>query len=517
MNATRNEPGADSVSGPRLITIAGAKGGTGKSVIAANVGVFLATLGKRVVLVDAAFGAATLHSFVGASEATQTLAGFLAREDAQLEEILVSTPISNLQLVSGERDPGWAANPRIEQLEKFRERIRELDVDYVVLDLGPGTRDSVLDLFLDADMSILTCNAEPTAVELTYRFVKAAFVHSLRRAGHGALTKMTVDEAREFEGGIAAPLDLLQRGLARHPPDSEEVATLRSHMKNLTPYLVLNFARSKGDMDLGKDIATAATKRFGIVVPYLGHVEYDDAVWVSLRRRRPLLVEHPESRASKCIEKITRRILGLEADSACKMTLPGDSLYDLLEVAPTASEEHIRRANRRIRQVYAKDSAVVGGLYTAAGLGVLHRRLEEAYVTLMNPAKRRANDLALFPDGIPNEPIVDMPSAQVGVAPVVGERPGAPKVDENTEYTGELLMLFRESRGLEIREIADRSKIGIVYLDAIEKEAFEELPAVVYVRGFLLEYAKMLELDVTQVVETYLARVRLWREENIAE
>ncbi len=505
------------MSGPRVIAIAGAKGGTGKSVIAANIGVFLATLGKRVVLIDAALGAATLHSFVGANDTSQTLAGFLANDGAQLEENLVSTPISKLQLVSGERDPAWTANPRIEQLESFRDSIRKLDADYVVLDLAPGTRECVLDLFLDADTGILVCSAEPTAVELTYRFVKAAFVHSLRRDGFGFLTKMSVEEARRYEGGIPAPSDLLRRGLDRFDEGSEEVLTLRSHMKKLVPYMVLNFARSKGDMDLGRDIATAATRRFGIVLPYLGHVEYDDAVWVSLRRRRPLLVEHPESRASKCIEKITRRVLGLEADSARKMTLPGTSLYDLLEVEPTASEEHIRRANRRIRLVYAKDSPVVGGLYTEVGLDDLHRRLEEAYVTLMNPAKRRANDLALFPDGIPNEPIVDRPSARIGIAPVVGERPGAPEVDDDTEYTGELLMRFREATGLDLREIADRSKIGIGYLDAIEKENFEELPAVVYIRGFLVEYAKMLELDVPRVVETYLSRVRLWREETLQD
>ena len=78
---------------------------------------------------------------------------------------------------------------------------------------------------------------------------------------------------------------------------------------------------------------------------------------------RCLLVEHPESRASKCVEKLTRRLLGLESDNAKAPDLPGESHYDLLDVAPTASDEIVRRANRRIRQVYAQDSVVVGGLY----------------------------------------------------------------------------------------------------------------------------------------------------------
>ncbi len=504
------------MSAPKVIAVAGAKGGTGKSVVAANIGVFLATLGKHVVVIDAAFGAPTLHSFVGVSDPSQTLAGFLARKEARLEEILVSTPVANLHLISGERDPAWAANPRIEQLDKFREQIRQLDVDYVVLDLSPGTRENILDLLLDADTGIIVSSPEPTAVEMTYRLIKAAFVHSLRRAGLGALTKMSVQEAREYEGGIPAPSDLLRLALARYEEDSEEVVALRGYMESLVPHLVLNFSRSKADMDLGHDISTAATRRFGIVVPYLGHVEYDDAVWVSLRRRRALLVEHPESRASKCIEKLTRRVLGLESEGARKMALPGDSLYDLLEVAPTASEEQIRRANRRIRQVYARDSAVVGGLYTGSGLSRLHCRLEDAYVTLMDPAKRRGNDLELFPDGVPSEPRVNRPSAQLGIAPGLGERPSAPEVDDGTEYTGELLMLFRESKGLDLREISDHSKISMGYLDAIEQECFKELPAPVYVRGFLVEYAKMLELNVEQVAKTYLARIQSWRESGMA-
>lgn len=505
------------MSRPRVIAVAGAKGGTGKSMIAANIGVFLATLGKQVVLIDAAFGSATLHSFLGLSEPNRTLADFFVRKDAQLNEVLLSTSISNLRLVTGMGDPAWAANPRHQQLQRLREQIRELDTDYVILDLSPGTRENILDLFLDADIGILVSSAEPTAVEMSYRLIKAAFVRALRRTDLGFLTKLSVEESREFEGGIPCPADLVQRAVARYDEDSDEVDQLRTHMSALMPYLVLNFARSKGDMDLGKDIASAATRRFGLSVPYLGPVEYDDAVWVSLRRRRPLLVEHPESRASKCIEKLTRRLLSLESDSARKPELPGDSLYDLLEVEPTASEESIRRANRRIRQVYASDSVVVGGLYHSGRLEKLHRRLQNAYETLMDPAKRRANDLLLFPDGIPAEPIAEHRRDDPGVAPMVGVRPEAPKIDENTVYSGETLQLFRESRGLELREIADRSKIGMGYLTAIEEESFDELPAMVYVRGFLTEYARILELEVPKVLKSYLQRVRAAREESQAE
>ena len=49
---------------------------------------------------------------------------------------------------------------------------------------------------------------------------------------------------------------------------------------------------------------------------------------------------------------------------------------------------------------------------------------------------------------------------------------------------------------------------GCELLSAIEGELCEKLPAVVYVRGFLVEYARTLELDVERVVSTYLNRYR---------
>lgn len=501
------------MSAPRIVAVASGKGGTGKSTVAANLAVFLATLGKRVVLVDAAFGCGNVHAFVGVPEPRRTLADFLARKDARLEEVVGSTPVSGLSLVAGAGDPAWAADPRPHQLERLRTQLRELAADYVVVDLAPGTREEVLDLWLGADAGLVVVTAEPTAIELGYRFVKAAFVRSLRRGDLGHVTKMSVDEAAEFEGGIAAPGDLFARAQARARAGegSPEIEAIRERMQALLPLLVLNNARSKADMDLGAAVAGAATRRFGLAVPYLGHVEYDDAVWVALRRRRPLLVEHPEARASKCAEKLTRRLLGRESER--DLEPPGDSHYELLGLDPTASDEEIRRANRRVRQIYARDSIVVAGLYGQGRLERLHRRLDDAYDTLMDPARRKAYDLALFPDGVPARAEASLATeTQPLVSP--SERPPMPELAADTVFTGPLLQQVREAQGLDLREIAERTKIGMSYLAAIEAERFGKLPAPVYVRGFLAEYAKMLELDIERVLGTYLPRYQAARDQS---
>ena len=77
-----------------------------------------------------------------------------------------------------------------------------------------------------------------------------------------------------------------------------------------------------------------------------------------------------------------------------------------------------------------------------------------------------------------------------------------------TEFSGALLRRIREAKGLELRELSTRTKISLSNLRALEDEAFETLPALVYLRGFVAEYARFLKLDIEQVTRSYLRRYR---------
>ena len=490
---------------PRIVAVAGAKGGTGKSLIAGNIGIYLATLGKRVVLVDAALGSANLHTFIGASQPQRSLAEVLSQGGVHLGEVAEPTNVPGLQLVAGERDPVWIANPRTAQIKRLTTQLTELDADFVVIDLGPGTSSIEVELFLLADVGMLITTPEPTAVELCYRFMRAAFLRRLRHAGLSEAAKLPSHEVRNFEGGIPSPIDLYHRAIAR---DSELCERLEAEVSTFCPRLVINCARSKSDMELGHSMASAGRRRLGVPIVYLGHCEYDEAVWVALRRKRPLLVEHPESRVSKCIEKLTRRIMGHDVLPKLDVGRP-ESLYDLMEVTPTASFEDIRRANRSVREVYGVDSIVVNGLYSRDRLSDLHRRFDEAYNTLMDAPKRKAYDQELFPDGMPSQTILGATSTVPDeVKPPPEELPPMPELGPETEYTGTLLKHIREATGTDLREISERTKIGMTYLQAIEDETFAKLPAVVYVRGFLVEYCKIVNIKTERVLQTYLPRYR---------
>jgi flagellar biosynthesis protein FlhG len=84
-------------------------------------------------------------------------------------------------------------------------------------------------------------------------------------------------------------------------------------------------------------------------------------------------------------------------------------------------------------------------------------------------------------------------------------------ITPETAFTGALLRRAREAHGIELQDIATQTKISGVYLRAIEADDFAALPASVYVRGFLVQIARVLRLDPSQVSKSYLKRLRAAR------
>jgi cytoskeletal protein RodZ len=70
---------------------------------------------------------------------------------------------------------------------------------------------------------------------------------------------------------------------------------------------------------------------------------------------------------------------------------------------------------------------------------------------------------------------------------------------------GTWLRRQREVRQISLREVADRTKISLRYLEAMEEDRFDVLPAPVFAKGFLREYARYVGLSPDEVVNHYLA------------
>jgi flagellar biosynthesis protein FlhG len=302
------EFGRRRAGGARILAVGGGKGGVGKSFVACNIGAEMARLGRRVVLVDADLGGANLHTYLGLEFPGRTLNDLLTHRVDHIHDVIVPTPFPNLQLISGAQNVLGAANPRYDHKARIARAIRELDADVVILDLGSGTSYNTLDFFLVSDEGIFIVVPEPTSLENAYAFIKASFFRKLRRAATDARIKTLVDRVADgrAEQSIRTPADLLA---AIDLMDPRTGARLRDDVRAFRLRVVMNQVRSVEDIQLGFAIRKVCRRYFGVDVDYLGYVNYDNAVWKSIKRRNLLLVEYPLSEPAEFIGRMARKLL----------------------------------------------------------------------------------------------------------------------------------------------------------------------------------------------------------------
>jgi flagellar biosynthesis protein FlhG len=497
----------------RLVALGAGRGGAGRSLIAANIAIYLAQTGKKVIAIDADPAGGPLHQLLGAPRPPRGFGELLRGRATGLGELLFDTPVAGIALVGGEGSTFGGGRSK-QTAKAVLAAIAELEADYVVLDLGPPDSVLILDLWLAADVPILVTLPDPASIEATYRFVKSAFVRRLR-------TTRGLDRLIPSPAGLPpAAIDLYRAARTNGGPTER----LEHEIRRFRPAFVVNQTRSLPDLKLGGWMATAARRRLGHVLEYLGHVESDETVWLAARRRRPLMAEYPEAKVAKNIERIARRLLSAESERDRAAGSPAlappirleeeQTYYEILETEPGVSDEEVRRAYRTLKEIYASNSPVVAGLYDDQELADLHARANAAHDTLFAPERRRLYDLAL--------PEADLARA-VRAAAQSGRRPGLPAapqtpqpddrpdspepaVELGDEVTGAVLRKIREARGVELADISQRTKISERHLRAIEEERFGDMPAAVYVRGYVLEYARSLRIDAQRAAESYLRR-----------
>ena len=111
--------------------------------------------------------------------------------------------------------------------------------------------------------------------------------------------------------------------------------------------------------------------------------------------------------------------------------------------------------------------------------------------------------------GPPRKP--DTPSPAESGAEGANRRPRQPPWEKEagtgaeTGSFGQWLRRQREMREISLRDIADRTKISRRYLEAMEADRFDLLPAPLFAKGFLREYARYVGLSPDDVVNHYLS------------
>lgn len=293
----------------KIWAVGGGKGGVGKSLVSANVAICLALMGNKVVAVDLDLGGANLHTCLGLPIPQVTLSDYVSKKITNFDDLLVSTPIQNLKIISGAQDELGMANLKHMHKNQIIRKLGDLDADYILFDLGAGTAFNTIDFFITADKGILVVLPEPTSIENTYRFIKSVFYRRLKMVDGYSEIEHLVNEsmsAKITSGPTTSPADLMKKIAEINP---EVGMRVKAEMAQFRPNLIINQVRSQADIDIGYSIQSICRRYFGIEMTFPGYLDYDQSVWQSVRKRKPLLIEFPNSKLVNNFDRIVHRLI----------------------------------------------------------------------------------------------------------------------------------------------------------------------------------------------------------------
>ncbi len=194
--------------------------------------------------------------------------------------------------------------------------------------------------------------------------------------------------------------------------------------------------------------------------------------------------------------------------------LSEQNYYQILEVDTRATKVEIIKAFQLAEETYGTDSLATYSLLTSEEKRKILSKIREAYQILVDDESRKLYDQYLIKTSqVPPEkvraPQMPLPAAPVHppappreLPPPSGDGGGAPGLRE--DYSGRGLRKMREQKGVDLKQIAQVTKINITYLRLLEEDNYALLPAPVYIKGFLAEYARYLGLPADKVKEGYM-------------
>ncbi|MEK6678044.1 MAG: helix-turn-helix domain-containing protein [Nitrospirota bacterium] len=212
------------------------------------------------------------------------------------------------------------------------------------------------------------------------------------------------------------------------------------------------------------------------------------------------------------------------------------SYYEILEIKQDASYKEIEDAYKRAKETYSGESLATYSLFTAEECREILDAVEDAY-KILSFSKTREEYNRRLAAGLSIEEIeplhIEEPAKTVQLIvteswkEIVPENketfqsaPATIKTDveilkaaqtfkeaesfDGVEFRGSILKIIRERRCISLNLVAEKTKININYLENIEAEKYHQLPAEVFLKSYLSQYARFLGLDAKKVVEDYM-------------
>ncbi|MGB8002031.1 MAG: MinD/ParA family protein [Anaerobacillus sp.] len=248
-----------SVRNTKVIAVTSGKGGVGKSNVSLNFALGLVAHDKKVMIFDLDVGMANIDLLMGVSP-KETLISMLEKH-LSLDSV-IETGVNGLQYIAGGNGIGKILSLSGNQLNHFFQEFGSLQgkVDYIILDTGAGLTHEGLRFLQAADDVFLVINPEPPSITDAYAVLKALHVRN----------------------------------------------------KELPVKLIVNRAISPQEAERTAGNFQKASKQFlQKSIDVLGWIPDDLTVRKAVIAQSPYLLEYPNSKASKALDKLVRSYLDL--------------------------------------------------------------------------------------------------------------------------------------------------------------------------------------------------------------
>lgn len=237
-----------------IVAIASGKGGVGKSTVSANLALALARSGQRVGIVDCDILGPSIPTMMGIPKGT---APRMEGEKAVPEE-RHGVKVMSMAMLTGDDEPAILRGPMVTRyLQMFVRGVAWGDLDYLLLDLPPGTGDVQLTLAQSTPLSGAVIVTTPQRVSL-----------NIARRG-----------LRMFERVQVPILGVVENMSTLHCPEC-------SHP--------IDVFGAGGGKDMAEEVG----------VSFLGAIPLDGAVVRSGDAGRPIVAEDPESPVTRAYQAL---------------------------------------------------------------------------------------------------------------------------------------------------------------------------------------------------------------------
>ncbi|HVO66730.1 MAG TPA: P-loop NTPase [Syntrophales bacterium] len=300
-----------------IIAVGGAKGGIGKSIFAVNLAILLSSIGSKTVLIDLDLGGANLHLYLGETALKGTINDFLNKTVPDLQDIAILSKYGPL-LIGGDSSQLGAANISFNQKLRLLKAIKQIEADYVILDLGGDTSFNIIDFFLAADYGIILTTCDPASYLEAYNFLKVALYRKLYRI-FGTESEFNERKNSELEyliqefilrkpqSSIKTIQNLLALVKEKHP---SHLSLINEVVSTYHPNLAINRVTDQCNVnEVVERIKLISKKMLSVNVKYLGSIPYQPEIEVSVRELIPVVAKYPQGVLAKKARNFLNKFL----------------------------------------------------------------------------------------------------------------------------------------------------------------------------------------------------------------